>query len=86
MPTNDTNEQKEYLKTKTNDIKFVSDYTGLNFNECLSLDCYTFKVLLKDAYIYELRKTDEGKEYLENCYILSQTSPDRKKLRERFNK
>lgn len=62
----------------------VSDYTGLNFNEVIELDCYTYRVLFKDAFVNELSKTEEGREQLETAYILTQTSPDREKLRERF--
>jgi len=42
--------------------------------------------LLRDAYIYKLNQTQKGQEYLEKCWILEQTEPDRKKLRERFGK
>lgn len=71
---------------RTEDIKLVSDYTGLNFNECFDLDFYTYAVLQKDAFIYKFKQTKEGLEYLENAYILQQTKPDRKSLREKFNK
>lgn len=63
----------------------VSNYTGYNFGECMELDFYTFAVLLKDAFIYQKRQTEEGQEYLEDCYLFNQTEPDVKKLREAFN-
>ena len=31
-----------------------------------------------------MSKTKEGREYLEDCWILSQTMPDRKSLRKKF--
>jgi hypothetical protein len=31
-------------------------------------------------------QTEEGREYLDKCYIMEQTSPNRKKLREKFGK
>ena len=62
----------------------VSDYTGLNFNEVIDLDCITFRILFKDAFINELSKTEEGREQLESAYILTLTSPDRDKLRDKF--
>lgn len=81
----DTGEEiKEYLLTETNDLKFVSDYSGLNFSECLELDCYTYKMLLKDAFIYQMRQTEKGVEYLENCWLLNQTQPDKEHLRQKF--
>ena len=70
----------------TNDIKYVSSYSGLNFFECLELDCYTFKLLLKDAFIYEMNKSEQGQEYLKECYYIKQVKPDRNSLRENFNK
>lgn len=77
-------EQKEWLQTDTEDLKLVSDYTRLNFNECLELDCYTFKAVLKDAFIHKLKQSEEGREYLENCYILTLTNPDKQALRQRY--
>lgn len=70
--------------TETGDIKLVSDYTRLNFNEVMNLDCYTYKLLLKDAFINKMSDTEEGREYLENCWILEQTQPDREGLRKQF--
>ena len=69
---------------ETKELKYVADYTGLNFNECEELDCYTFKVLLRDAYIYKMSQTKEGREYLKECYILTLTKPDKKALRKKF--
>lgn len=42
--------------------------------------------LRREAYIYTLQKTEAGREYLQKCWILEQIEPDRKKLREKFNK
>jgi hypothetical protein len=64
----------------------VSDYTRLNFNEVVELDCITYKLLAKDALVDKLGQTEEGREYLENCWILRQTEPDREKLRERYSR
>lgn len=64
----------------------VCDYAGFNFDEALSLDCVTFRMLLVDALIYNRSKTKEGREWLEECWTLKQTKPDRKKLREAVNK
>ena len=77
-------EVKPYLITDTAMLKAVSEYTGFNFNECLEIDCYTFKVLVKDSLIYRLSKTQEGQEYLEDCWLLRQVAPDRESLRKKF--
>lgn len=84
MPTGTGEEVKEYLTTETEDLKYIADYTGLSFNNCLELDCYTYKLLLRDAFIYRMKQTEDGREYLENCYMLYQTEPDRNKLKQRF--
>lgn len=31
-----------------------------------------------------MSETDEGRDYLENCWTLQQTEPDRKELRKQF--
>jgi hypothetical protein len=70
--------------TQTDDIHLVAVYTGLNFDELMQMDCITFKMLLRDAYIDKMRQSEEGREYLENCWLMKQTEPDRQKLRKQF--
>lgn len=84
LPSNE--EPKPYLFTDTIELKSVSDYTGYNFDECLELDCYTFKILVKDSLIDKMSKTKEGQEYLEKCWLIRQTEPDKKALRQKFKK
>lgn len=86
MPSGSEDNDYPYLLTDTGDLKLVSDYTGLNFNEVIQLDCITFKILAKDAFIDKVGQTEEGREYLENCWILRQTKPDRDKLREKYTR
>ena len=62
-------------------LKMVSDYTRLDFEKVLELDCITFKMLLRDSFIDMMSKTEEGRDYLEQCWILKQTDPDTVKLR-----
>lgn len=64
----------------------MCDYTRLSFFELRELQVDDFKALLKDSYIHKLNATENGREYLEKCWILEQTTPDRKKLRKRFGK
>lgn len=84
MPSDEA--PKPYLNTETDDIKAVSDYTRLDFSECLRLDCFTFRRLLHDAIVYKMRQKPEGEEYLENCWLLTQTNPDKENLRNTFGK
>ena len=64
----------------------MSDYTNLDFETVLEIDAITYKILFRDAYVHMLSQTEEGKEYLEKCWLLTQSEPDRKALREQFNK
>lgn len=36
--------------------------------------------------LHKLMQTKEGREYLDNCWRMEQTKPDRKKLREKMRK
>lgn len=86
MPSNTGDEIPSYLLVETEDIKAVSEYTGLNFKECLELNCYEYRQYFKDAFVYKYKQFKEGREYLEDCWLLQQTKPDKNKLREKFGK
>ena len=62
----------------------VSEYTGMSFADLMLMDCITFKMLLRDAFITRMSQTEEGREYLENCWLIKQTEPDRARLRRDF--
>ena len=67
------------------------DYTGLNLNEIqlMELDKYLFYMrdfYMREAYIYSLNQTEKGREYLDNCWRIKQTRPDRQALRKKFGK
>ena len=62
--------------------KLVSDYTGLSFFEIEELYIDDFLSFRRDAFIYNMERNEGGREYLENAWILEQTKPDRKALRE----
>lgn len=64
----------------------VSQYTGLSFNEVVELDCYTFKVLVRDSFIEHMSQTKEGRDYLEDAYYITMTAPDKQSLRKHFGK
>ena len=71
--------------TQTDDLHLIAEYTGMSFPELMQIDCITFKMLLRDAFINKMRQTEEGREYLENCWLIKQTEPDRARLRRDFN-
>lgn len=64
----------------------MSEYTGLSFLEVEALDYLQYLIWRRDAYIYMLNRTEEGKEYLNNAYRMEQTEPDRKKLRAKLGR
>lgn len=61
--------------------RLVSEYTGLNFFQVGQLDYGLYLLWLRDAFIYSLGHTEEGREYLDNAWRMEQTEPDRPKLR-----
>lgn len=64
----------------------VSEYTGLSFLEIADLNYLQYLIWRRDAFIYTLNQTEEGREYLDNAYRMEQTQPDRKRLREKLRK
>lgn len=64
----------------------VSEYTGLNFYEIDRLELIQYLTWRRDAYIYMLTRTEAGQEYLDDCWRLEQTKPDRGALRRKFGK
>lgn len=62
------------------------DYTGLNLWEVQELDLDIYLFLVREAFIYKMSQTDNGREYLENCWRMTQTKPERQRLREKFGK
>lgn len=71
---------------KTRGEKLVMDYCNLNIAEIQELQIDTYLFLMREAMIYENSKTEEGREYLRDCWRMEQTKPDRKAIREHFQK
>lgn len=64
----------------------VSDFTRLSFKEINDLYYDDFLLYVKEAFIYKLEQSEGGREYLRNAYRITQTQPERDKIRERMNK
>lgn len=62
------------------------DYSRLNYFEVLDLPVDTYLMMLKCSVIDELNKSSEGREYLEKCERLQQTSIDKDAFRNRMRK
>ena len=66
--------------------RLVAEYSGLNFHQVGQLDYGTYLLWLRDAYIAGLNSTEDGRKYLDDCWRMEQTAPDRAKLRDQFGK
>ena len=64
--------------------KLVIDYLGLSIMEVQDMDLDLYLYFQREAYIYGLSQTKEGREYLRDCWRITQTKPDRKAAREKF--
>lgn len=72
--------------TATEWEKLVADYAGISLIEAGDLDYLTFLTYRRDAYIHKLEQTEAGQEYLDNCWRMEQTEPDRSALRKKLRK
>ena len=75
----------DYINT-TWGRRLVSEYSGLNFLQVGQLDYGTYLLWLRDAYISGLNQTEEGRQYLDDCWRMEQTKPDRAKLHQKLGK
>ena len=75
--------EKDYINT-TADIKNISEYTGLNFIEIYNLPYSLFLLYRKESWMYGLKQTEKGREFLETLWGLTQTKADYKKIN-KFN-
>ena len=78
------NKMQSHFKIDTSSEKTVIDYTGLNLHEVFDLPIFDFLILYHDAAIFNMSKTQDGIEYLNNAWRLQQTEPDIDSLRENF--
>lgn len=62
-------------------IAFLIHESHMSFNEVMELPYAVFLSLLKHFQMFELMKTEEGREMLKNNKILSQTEPDWDRIR-----
>ena len=68
------------------DEKTVAEFTGYDFDRLNNLNVFEFWLLLRDAVVYNCQQTEEGRDYLEKCWVAEQTEPDRGSLRKYFQK
>lgn len=81
---NDGEQNETHYKCNSQEIKIVADYTHHSFYEILDMAVFDFWGYLHDAIVWDLSKSQSGRDYLEKCWTHSQTEPDRAALRERY--
>lgn len=87
FPGGDTDAKKKiYYHPKTQNEHLVIRYTGLNLRQINEMDIDEYLFYVREAFIYTMNQTEEGRDYLEKCWLLTQTKPERAKLREKFGK
>lgn len=79
-------QEKGHYETKTKGKRLVIAYTGLNLYQINYMDLDMYLFYMREAYIHNLMQTKEGREYLDNCWRMTQTKPERQKLREKYAK
>lgn len=78
--------QKYYYKPETESEHLVISYTGLNYWQVEEMDFDEYLFFVREAYIFNLNQTEDGRKYLENCWRMTQTKSDRSALRDKFGK
>lgn len=73
------------LNTKGGE-KLVIDYLNITIFDVQEMPIDLYLYFMREANIHKLMQTKEGREYLDNCWRMEQTKPDRKKLREKMRK
>lgn len=68
------------MKVGLSSYHLVYKMFGMSISDCFKLDTITFNSLLRDAMCLQYMETREGREYLDECYRLTQTEPDIDKL------
>ena len=64
--------------------KLVIDYLNISIFDVQEMQIDLYLYFMRESYIYTLSQTEKGRKYLEDCYRMTQTKPDRKKIREKI--
>ena len=75
-----------HYRLNTKGEKLVIDYLNISIFDVQEMPIDLYLYFMREANIHKLMQTKEGREYLDNCWRMEQTKPDRKKLREKMRK
>ena len=83
-PNGQTEAAKHTYTADTRAEKLVIDYLNISIFDVLEMPIDLYLYFMRESYIYTLSQTENGRKYLEDCYRMTQTKPDRKKIREKI--
>ena len=75
-----------HYRLNTKGEKLVIDYLNITIFDVQEMPIDLYLYFMREANIHKLMQTKESREYLDNCWRMEQTKPDRKKLREKMRK
>ena len=75
-----------HYRLNTKGEKLVIDDLNITIFDVQEMPIDLYLYFMREANIHKLMQTKEGREYLDNCWRMEQTKPDRKKLREKMRK
>lgn len=75
-----------HYKLLTRPEKLVMDYCNIDIYEVQEMEIDIYLFFMREAMIFENSKSEEGREYLKDCWRMEQTKPDREGLRKKFKK
>ena len=75
-----------HYRLNTKGEKLVIDYLNITIFDVQEMPIDLYLYFMREANIHKLMQTKEGREYLDNCWRMEQTKPDRKKLRAKMRK
>lgn len=75
-----------HYRLNTKGEKLVIDYLNITIFDVQEMPIDLYLYFMREANTHKLMQTKEGREYLDNCWRMEQTKPDRKKLREKMRK
>ena len=78
----DHEEWEDSYSLCTSELRRISRFTGLNFNDVLDLPYSMYLLYKKESWIDSWMQTEDGREFLSTLWRLQQTKADTKKIRE----
>lgn len=75
-------EWESYYESELGEVKAIHDFTGIAFREIPDLPYSEYLLYRKESWLYGLKQSDKGREFLKSLWRLNQTKADVKAIRE----